>query len=92
MAKILILGVGGSQANALEKMQKEIPDAKCVHLCKGAWPYWQPANATVQQIDMAAHSESHKIYTSNAIPSTYPSKEFYEVMKECEDYLKKLLK
>lgn len=32
MAKIVIIGVGSSQHRVIEKMHKEIPDAKCIHI------------------------------------------------------------
>ena len=52
MAKTLVIGVGASQQNVVEKLQQLIPDSRCVNIGLGLYP----RNPNIEYYNLAENS------------------------------------
>lgn len=92
MAKIVIIGVGASQHDFLEKVHKQIPDAKCIHIDFGK--YNREHSSGIIHYDLIENSKTAQLIFKSFYPGTaiHMIKDKYsEIVGEQAEIIKKLI-
>lgn len=93
MSKILIIGVGNSQIQALGKMAKAIPNAKCISISSGYHPDNMPSKVELYNplwySPTAQHILSLGLMPGVAGPMIIDNYE--QILLEQEDILRELI-